>query len=206
LPIDRLRQLYGERSSWCAISSAWGIVRSHDRRADCGERPAGGAGPCLPRHDGGRRARQDRARHRKAYAQALTEGAEAMRRIDAEYPGTTAVVCNNDVFAVSVIAERVPQALHSCSRGSVGHRLRRPRPCECARPSTHHDRRAVARHGRARRGGSAECRPAPAEDRSGSPRDEPRRAGLDGQPLSDPDVRLGKSRRSHSGKREVSTG
>ena len=41
----------------------------------------------------------------KPYVQALTEGAEAMRRIDAEYPGTTAVVCNNDVFAVSVIAE-----------------------------------------------------------------------------------------------------
>jgi LacI family transcriptional regulator len=41
----------------------------------------------------------------KPYVQALSEGAEAMRRIDAEYPGTTAVVCNNDVFAVSVIAE-----------------------------------------------------------------------------------------------------
>jgi LacI family transcriptional regulator len=51
----------------------------------------------------------------KEYVLVLPEGAEAMRRIDAEFPGTTAVVCNNDVFAVSVIAEcrkrgiRVPE-------------------------------------------------------------------------------------------------
>jgi LacI family transcriptional regulator len=52
-------------------------------------------------------AGHDRTAHiiEKDYVLALPEGAEAMRRIVAEFPKTTAVVCNNDIFAVSVIAE-----------------------------------------------------------------------------------------------------
>lgn len=51
----------------------------------------------------------------RSYTRAFSEGAEAMRRIHAEYPDTTAVVCNSDSFALGVLAEcrklalRVPE-------------------------------------------------------------------------------------------------
>jgi LacI family transcriptional regulator len=41
----------------------------------------------------------------KDYGFAMFEGAEALRRIVNEYPETTAVICNSDVFAFSVLAE-----------------------------------------------------------------------------------------------------
>jgi LacI family transcriptional regulator len=51
----------------------------------------------------------------KSYGSAVFRGGEAMRQIRAEYPETTAVVCNSDTFAFSAIAEcrrmglRVPE-------------------------------------------------------------------------------------------------
>ncbi|PUA19737.1 hypothetical protein C7W93_07895 [Glaciimonas sp. PCH181] len=50
-----------------------------------------------------------------SYNGAFAEGAEAMRKIHAEFPDTTAVVCNSDSFAFGVLAEcrklalRVPE-------------------------------------------------------------------------------------------------
>ncbi|MGS0625899.1 LacI family DNA-binding transcriptional regulator [Ralstonia sp. VS2407] len=51
----------------------------------------------------------------KSYGAAVFRGGEAMRQIHAEFPETTAVVCNSDIFAFSVLAEcrrlglRVPE-------------------------------------------------------------------------------------------------
>ncbi|CAM2157924.1 LacI family transcriptional regulator [Paraburkholderia tropica] len=41
----------------------------------------------------------------KSYGSAVFRGGEAMRQIHDEFPGTTAVVCNSDIFAFSAIAE-----------------------------------------------------------------------------------------------------